>query len=285
MSPIHWTKLFDEFPQNRNPADQFYYSRFESQAAEAMIKEIDLFQATSFANHYFCYLFYRYYKSIPNAVVFPNYVKDVEVWFQDEGVINEQFNLYHKFSLSPQWGGILPKTFQLIISYNGTSKVLKTSVRDMGDFDSSKYTKVLCAGAVYHYEKTLPTELRQFPERIFPILNLELKETFDIGETFKKENRYPVYLQKLHWFYDHFLNCPAFNEIVRLEANGFFNIPEAWVHHVGKGNNILQFLNGTHINPGLGILTHKPLQAFTQGHLKLFFIYNKHDGDFVKSHM
>ena len=31
--------------------------------------------------------------------------------------------------------------------------------------------------------------------------------------------------------------------------------------------------------------TIKPLQAYTEGHLELFFIYNKADADFVKGHM
>lgn len=284
-APIHWSKLFDEFPEGRSPAEQFYYSGFEPHAEGAISVEIDVYQATTFANHYFCHLIYRYFKSNPSAVVFPNYVKDVEVWFHDSPGPNEPFNIYHKFSISPQWGGIIPKSFQLVVSYNGTSKVLKTSVKDMGDFDSRRYKKVLCDGAVYHYEKTLPSELRQLPEKIFPVLNLELKESFDIQESFKKENRYPTYHQKLQWFYNTYLNCPAFNELIQLDSKGFFTVPTEWVHYVGKGNNNLQFRNGTHINPGLGIVKHKPLQAFTKGHLKLFFIYNKRDAEFVKGHM
>jgi NDP-sugar pyrophosphorylase family protein len=44
----------------------------------------------------------------------------------------------------------------------------------------------------------------------------------------------------------------------------------------------LQFLENTHINPGLGIILHKPLRAFTKNHVKLFFIYHKHHGEFIK---
>ncbi len=48
---------------------------------------------------------------------------------------------------------------------------------------------------------------------------------------------------------------------------------------------MLQFLTDTHYNPGLGILKFKPYKSYTQNHLKLFFIYNKADGDFIKQHL
>ena len=285
MASIKWDKLFDEFPEGRDRAMQFYYCDFQSAREDAIEKEIELFHAVGFAKRYFSYLILNYFKNIDGAVVFPNFTKDVEVWFADNDIKDPLYKVYNKFTLNVQYGSAVPKQFQVVLSYNGISKVLHTPIKQIKDFDTTKYTKVLCDGCIWHYEKTLPAELKQQLENVYPVLNYDLKKEYDIYEELKKTNRYPEYLGKQEWFYNHYLNTPAFNKIIKLAPEGFYQVPNEKVFLVGKGNNILQFKNGTHINPGLGILTHKPLQAYTEGHLKLFFIYNKADADFVKGHM
>jgi len=285
MASIKWDKLFDEFPEGRDRAMQFYYCDFQSAREDAIEKEIELFHAVGFAKRYFSYLILNYFKNIDGAVVFPNFTKDVEVWFADNDIKDPLYKVYNKFTLNVQYGSAVPKQFQVVLSYNGISKVLHTPIKQIKDFDTTKYTKVLCDGCIWHYEKTLPAELKQQLENVYPVLNYDLKKEYDIYEELKKTNRYPEYLGKQEWFYNHYLNTPAFNKIIKLAPEGFYQVPNEKVFLVGKGNNILQFKNGTHINPGLGILTHKPLQAYTEGHLKLFFIYNKADAEFVKGHM
>ena len=285
MVSIKWDKLFDEFPVDRDSSKQFYYCDFQPPRAQAIEKEIDLLEALWFANHYFSYLILNYFKNIDSAVVFPNFTRDVEVWFEDVTVNNKVYKVYNKFTLNVQYGSAVQKEFQIVLSYNGISKVLRTPIKQIQDFDTTKYTKVLCNDCIWHYENSLPAELKQQLENVYPVLNYDLKKEYDIYEELKKENRYPVYLGKQEWFYNHFLNTPTFNKILKIKGDGFYQVPNNKVFVVGSGNNILQFKNGTHINPGLGILTHKPLKAFTEGHLKLFFIYNKADGAFVKEHM
>lgn len=285
MASIKWDKLFDEFPEGRDPAMQFYYCDFQSAREDAIEKEIELFHAVGFAKRYFNYLILNYFKRIDGAVVFPNFTKDVEVWFANNDIRDPLYKVYNKFTLNVQYSSAVPKQFQVVLSYNGISKVLHTPIKQIKDFDTTKYTKVLCNGCIWHYEKTLPDDLKQQLENVYPVLNYDLKKEYDIYEELKKTNRYPEYLGKQEWFYNHYLNTPAFNRIIKLAPEGFYQVPNEKVYLVGKGNNILQFKNGTHINPGLGILTHKPLQAYTEGHLKLFFIYNKADADFVKGRM
>jgi hypothetical protein len=285
MASIKWDKLFDEFPSGRERSDQFYYSDFQPARAGAIEQEIELLDTVGFAKRYFSYLILNFFKQVEGAVVFPNFTKDVEVWFVDNTFKNRLYKVYNKFTLNVQYGTAVPKQFQIVLSYNGISKVLHTPIKDIQNFDTQKYTRVLCNGCIWHYEHSLPDDLRQQLENVYPVLNYDLKKEYDIYEELKKTNRYPEYLAKQLWFYNHFLNTPAFNKILNLSTQGFYQVPDKKVHLVGKGNNILQFKNGTHTNPGLGILTYKPLQAYTKGHLKLFFIYNKADGEFVKGHM
>ena len=285
MAPIHWSKLLETFPEDRDPAAQYYYTDFLPEKEGAIVKEIDLLQCISFAKHYFRYQILQYFRQIQDSVVFPNFTQDVEVWFEDKSANDPLYKVYNKYSLDTEYSGAIPKQYQLTLAYNGISKVLRTPVSEIRDLDTRIYTKVLCNGSIWHYEHTLLEELKEQPENVFPVLNYDLKKQYDIYEELKKVNRYPIYLALLESFYNHYLNTPTFNKIIKLDSRGFYTVPEEKVYTVGKGNNILQFKNGTHINPGLGILMHKPLKAYTDGHLKLFFIYNKADADFVKGNM
>lgn len=285
MAPIHWSKLLETFPEDRDPAAQFYYTDFLPEREGAIVKKLDLLQCISFAKHYFRYQILQYFRQMQDSVVFPNFTQDVEVWFEDKSANDPLYKVYNKYSLDAEYSGAIPKQYQLTLAYNGISKVLRTPVSEIRDLDTRIYTKVLCNGSIWHYEHTLPEELKEQPENVYPVLNYDLKKQYDIYEELKKVNRYPVYLALLESFYNHYLNTPTFNKIIKLDNRGFYTVPEEKVYNVGKGNNILQFKNGTHINPGLGILMHKPLKAYTDGHLKLFFIYNKADADFVKGNM
>lgn len=285
MAPIHWSKLFETFPEDRDPAAQFYYTDFLPEREGAIVKELNLLQCISFAKHYFRFQILQYFRQMQDSVVFPNFTQDVEVWFEDKSANDPLYKVYNKYSLDAEYGGAIPKQYQLTLAYNGISKVLRTPVSEIRDLDTKLYKKVLCNGSIWHYEHTLPEELKEQPENVYPVLNYDLKKQYDIYEELKKVNRYPIYLALLDSFYNHYLNTPTFNKIIKLNSRGFYTVTEEKVYTVGKGNNILQFKNGTHINPGLGILMHKPLKAYTDGHLKLFFIYNKADADFVKGNM
>jgi hypothetical protein len=285
MAPIHWSKLFETFPEGREAADQFFYTDFLQAREGAIEKEIDLLHCISFAKHYFSYLILQYFQQIDGAIVFPSFTQDVSVWFEVKTAADTLYKVYNKYSIDVQYSGVVYKQFNLALAYNGISKVLRTPVSQIQDLDTRLYTKVLCNGSVWHYEHSLPTELKEQPENVYPVLNYNLKKQYDIYEELKKVNRYPIYYGLLESFYNHYLNTPTFNKIVKLDPKGFYTVPDEKVYAVGRGNNILEFKNGTDINPGLGIIRHKPLKANTDGHLKLFFIYNKADADFVKGNM
>ncbi len=103
----------------------------------------------------------NYFKRIDGAIVFPNFTKDVEVWFTDNDIRDPLYKVYNKFTLNVQYSSAVPKQFQVVLSYNGISKVLHTPIKQIKDFDTTKYTKVLCNGCIWHYEKTLPDDLKQ----------------------------------------------------------------------------------------------------------------------------
>jgi Piwi domain len=278
---IKWDKILAEFPAERDNAAQYYYSDFKEPKETAIVKEIEFLKAISFSTHYFSHLIFNYFKNIEGAVVFPNYVNDVEVWFEDITDKNSVYKVYHKFTLKTQYNCVVQKSFELMLAYNGTSKVLRKSIAEIQDYDTTKYNLINCNGAVYKYEK-MPEDLRQDQTTLFPVLSNAIKKDFDIEEDFKKENRFPIYLEYLTAFYKQYLDNKEFRAVINISADGFYNVPNDKIFKTHYNANKLQFLNGKHYNPGMGMITHKPLASFTKNHLKLFFIYNKADGDFVK---
>ena len=281
---IKWDKLFDEFPEDREKSKQFYYSDFLLPKEGAILKEIEFKKATNFALHYFSHLIFNYFKEIEETVVFPNYVNDVEVWLEDKKAKNSTYKLYNKYTLKVQYNAVVPKNFELMIAYNGTSKVLRKSIAELPDFDTLKYNLINCKGTVYHFE-SIPPHIKQDQTTLFPVLSNPLKKEFDVIETLKKENRFPVYLRLLQEFCKEYIFVKEFKAMFKLQTDGFYTLPEEKVFKTKYNSNKLQFRNGQHYNPGLGMLTHKPLQSFTENHLKLFFIYNKEDGPFIKEHL
>jgi len=284
MSSIKWDKLFNEFPEGRAADKQHYYSDFQPEREGSFTKQIDLFTATYFGQHYFSYLILNYFKGIAGSIVFPNFAQDVEVWFEEQNFQNIAYRLYNKFTIKVQYNNVVRKSYEIVLAYNGTSKVLRKSISAIKDFDNSKYNLVTCKGQVYKFEK-MPAILRQNLSELYPVISNPLKKDFDIEEEFKRENRFPVYLKHQQDFYNTYLNKADFRRIINISEDGFYKVPEEKVYNTTYNANKLQFLNGQHYNPGLGILIHKPLKAYTEGHLKLFFIYNKSDGEFVKNHL
>lgn len=283
FAPIYWGKILDTFPEGREAKYKNYYTDFQEPRAGAIIKEIEFENAISFSLHYYRFLIFNYFKSIQGAIVFPNYVDAVEVWFKDENHRHSVYQLYNKFTLKVQYNNVTDKSYELVLAYDGTSKILHKSIADIADFDTTNYNLVNCNGTIYKYEK-MPEDLRQNQETLFPVLNNDLKKYF-LNEKIelKKENRYPIHLQHLENFYNTYLNTSSFTALFMLHKDGFFKVPNNKVFETHPNSNLLEFKDGnTNINPGLGILKHKPLKAFTESHVRLIFIYHKTDGDYIK---
>ncbi|HUM50620.1 MAG TPA: Piwi domain-containing protein [Chitinophagales bacterium] len=284
FTSIKWDKLFDEFPEDREKSKKYYYTDFLPAREDAILREINLNHAITFANHYFSHVIFNYFKAIDGAIVFPNYVNDVEVWFENKKSKNTTYKLYNKYTLKIQYNCVVEKSFEIMIAYNGTSKVLRKSIAQLPDFDTTKYNLINCNGTIYKFDK-MPLEIRQDQTTLFPVLSNPLKKDFEIYEELKKENRFPIYLTLLREFCEKYIFVDAFKENFNLQSDSFYTLPINKIFKTKNNANKLQFRNGQHYNPGLGILTHKPLKSFTENHLKLFFIYNKEDGDFIKEHL
>ena len=254
---IKWDKLFEEFPEGRDPKAKSYYSDFQPARENAIIKEIDVHNAIKFTQQYYRYLILNHFKTIEGAIVFSNFTEDVEVWFEEKTFSNIDYKLYNKFTLKVQYKNVANSGYELMLSYNGTSKVWKQCIADIADYDGDKYTSVVLKGIVYNYKKMLP-ELKQDIENIYPILNNEIKRDWEIEEERIFENRYPIFLKHIQTFYKTYLNTKEFNAIISLSPNGFYSVPENKIFRTTADANVLKFKEGTHVNPLMGMIDHKP---------------------------
>lgn len=281
FAPIYWDKLLDEFPEGRDATLKNYYTDFQLARDGAIVKEIVFTHAVTFSFHYYRYLILNYFKSIEGTIVFPNFTRDIEVWFEDKTSLNKIYRLYDNFTIKVQHKQVT-QGYELVLAYNGTSKVLRQSIADITDFDTEKYNLINCNGSLYKYDN-MPEDVKQHQETLFPVLSNALKKEFNIEpDEITIENRYKPYLRQIETFYKNYINTPDFTKAVGVSVQAFFNVTNGSIYQTSKNSNELQFLENTHINPGLGIIMHKPLKAFTKNHVKLFFIYHKDDGDLIK---
>jgi hypothetical protein len=170
-----------------------------------------------------------------------NFTNEIEVWFHNTKSSSTKFKVYNQFTLKVQHKRVTEGP-ELVVSFDGTTKVFKQSITDNPDFDTSKYNPNNCNGTIYRYDKK-PDAVKQQMETLFPVLSNPLKKEFNTepDETVI-ENRYIPYLKQLEWFYKNYINTAAFNKLIHISEDGFYKVPNNKVYHTSEDSNKSQFL-------------------------------------------
>ena len=253
---------------------KFLYSNFSDTQDCDMMASVDMFHSTTFAKHYYTRLVYNYFYTITDAIQF-NYVKDIEVWFLDTKAIAAGYKTYNKYTLKVEFSG-LTKSPALLLSYDGTSKIATTSINNI-DIPSNYFKTVVYKKEIFKFD-LLSEEAKQNLEQVFPLLNIPIKNHLNIPHSVpKKGNRYKPYFNYIKDFYNNYLNTEEFKNILPLDENGFFTIPEKDIHKTHQNSNNLRFFNNTSIDPRGGMKSFGPYQASPHPNVRFFFIYHKPD--------
>jgi hypothetical protein len=253
---------------------KFLYSNFSDTQDCDMLASVDMYKSTTFAKHYYTRLVYNYFYAIADAIQF-NYVKDIEVWFLDTKAVATGFKTYNKYTLKVEFSG-LTKSPALLLSYDGTSKIATTSI-DKIDIPSIHFKTVVYKKEIFKFD-LLSEEAKQNMELVFPLLNIPIKNNLNIPHSVpKKGNRYKPYFNYITNFYNNYLNTEEFTNILPLDENGFFTIPEKEIYHTHNNSNNLRFYNNTGIDPRVGMKNFGPHQASPHPNVQFFFIYHKPD--------
>ena len=270
--PIKWKSLFQIMPEWMEKNKQHLYSDFQEPNEALVTATVDLKKHFHFAQHYFRFLILQYFKTKAD-VVFPNFTNDIEVWFHDSAQDTAKYKVYKKFTLKVQYARV-SKDFELVISYDGTSKIIKQSLKELVDFPLDTLNWINCNGILKHYSKITPED-KQEMEKLFPVLSNRLKPQFQIP--FDKpifENRYPKHLGHIIWLYDNYIKIPDFKKATQLTVNGFHSVPAEKVLQTKYESNVLQFGgNKTDVNPQTGMRKNGPYRTSPHNKVRLFFIY------------
>ena len=228
-----------------------------------------------------------YFRKILNHIVKVGFVKENQIWLKSKVGGTELYSIYEKFSLKIQLCNV-SKYPELVLSYDGQSKVCKQSVAElMKTISPTMFKWVLHKNQLIKWAKQDEKDDLDFSE-CYPVINLELIDALDIAtEVPPKDNRYPKYLNNIKGFYRKYLDTDEFREFIPLHKNGFLNVSPSRTDKISDESNKLRFKNGSGLVPKYDLKNLKPFHNSPHKNIHLFFIAHKDDKhhlETIKSH-
>ncbi|MDP3446011.1 MAG: hypothetical protein Q8T08_24385, partial [Ignavibacteria bacterium] len=188
---------------------EYLYTDFEPPKENAITFSVNLSDCIHFASHYYRHLIRTYFKGVAD-IIHRNFTNEVEVWFLNPKINNSKFNVYNQFTLKIQHCRLTDGP-ELVLSFDGTTKVLKQSIAEINNFKTELYNWINCNGELNRW-KYLTDNQKLNHENNYPIVSNTLKPHFGISfDVPDFKNRYPRYHTALTEFYNNYLNTEAFN--------------------------------------------------------------------------
>src|SRR4051812_17253593 len=116
--------------------EQWLYTDFQEPREDAIVISVNLQENIHFAAHYYRYLIREHFKSIADAMR-PSFTNEIEVWFKHYSQPDPRFTIYNLYTLKIQHHRI-SEGAEMIVSYDGTTKVLNMSLSELGSIDTSQ---------------------------------------------------------------------------------------------------------------------------------------------------
>lgn len=213
------------------------------------------------------------------ALVMPNFIKATEVWLPADNLDSTgKYSLYRKFSLKVQKTSVSSE-LQLLITWEGISKVFKKSVAEMQeDIPNGAYNWVIAGNGLSRF-KNLPVQVRRSLDSVYPVWNFAIRDALKekMGSP-ARGNKYLTFKKEIEEFYSRYLNTREFRDILKLSADGFLKVPEKLVGAVSSGSNRMIFGNGeTDISPMKGLERNGPYDGSDAALIEFFYIFHPDD--------
>ena len=288
--PIHSSKfsqqLKDAFPNEDLSKVEHIYTTFTEEIPEAPTLKIAL-RDNKELRIYKQYLKHQLktYFLEKGYIVVKNFVRDVQVWIPSKKENTNQYNLYYKFSFKIQFAKLtdLP---ELIISYDGKSKVLTTSVKDIEETEFIR--RCVYGQKTFNYQMDLDSEdKKEFYNSIdfsqaFPIYNLQLARSLGlpIEVPDRSSNKYQRFVALINKFAENYLFIDEFKAIFPFIKDEFIDVPGNRINHINPELGMLEFGKDalgnktTHLVPKKAMNILNPYRRPNNQNIKLFFIYH-----------
>lgn len=255
------------------------YTDFQAPKEDAIKIEINFAETPRFANHYYRYLIRQYFIGKVD-IIHKNFTSETEVWLHDKKKSTQEYNLYNQFTIKVQNARVsnLP---ELVISYDGTTKVLKQSVLDITDLDTNLYNWIVCEGVLYKYRFRTP-EIQAKANISYPVLSNTLKPHLGIAHdsTNPSRNRYTEYKPILQDFLKKLIITTDFKNVFPIATDGFLQISTDQYAVLSKTSKELVFGGNAPNNIGYDPKgdfkykgPYKPIPS--NNNIRFFFLYHK----------
>ncbi|MBP0902214.1 Piwi domain-containing protein [Mariniflexile gromovii] len=286
--PIHKSKFSGQIKEafldkDLSKSDQIFTSYTQSTPNAKSIKiDLEDDKELSIYKQYLKLQLREYFKA-KGFIVVKNFVRDVQVWLPSKNGNTTDYNLYYKFSFKIQYAQLtdLP---ELVVAYDGTSKVLTKSVMDIEDTMHIK--RCVYGQKTFNYQMNLDSDDKQeFFNSIdfsisFPIFNLQLAKDLNIPleELERGKNRYQKYVSLIGTFAKQQLFTSEFKTIFPFVQDAFIDVPENRINHIDPNLGLLEFgkdHNGnkkTHLVPKIALNYLNPYRRPDKPNIKIFFI-------------
>lgn len=244
-------------------------------------KEYNSCFSISILKRYYNYKIHSYFKT-NGYIVKPNFIDDTEIWLPSNKSEDSIYRYFDKFTIKVQIARV-SKSPELIVSFEGTSKVFKKSLASLySDIAPEDFTWIIYNEQLYRHDE-LPDEARRYPENSFPVWNFDIRSALKHAtEAPERGNKYLKYKNHITDFYNKHLNTNEFKQVIPIVGNGFINIQELKIGKVSYNSNKLIFgtkngIIGKDISPITGMKEYGPLDISPYTKIHLFFIFHKSD--------
>ena len=255
---------------------QWLYTDFQAPRKDAITLLVNLEECIHFAAHYYRHIIREHFKGIADAMR-PSFTKEIEVWFKHHEQKNHATTTYNLFTLKIQHERITEGP-ELVISYDGQTKVLNRSLAELGSVDTSQLNWIKADKELHKY-KYLPLDYKQHLDKLNIVLTNKLKPAFDIAfDIPDSSNRYPKYWKLLQDFYTKYINTEAFGKLIPITADGFYTVPDNEIQMTLPGSKDLLFgQNQIGTEPKTDMKRKGPYKPSDANNVRFIFIYQASD--------
>lgn len=251
------------------------YTDFGKPQDGCMMLTINIEKHPQLALHYFRHLIHGYFRNGIADIMRRNYVNDIEIWFLNPDEKRPTYKIYDKFTLKVNYAAVT-NGFELVVSYDGTSRVSKKSLKEMPGFNTGNLYNVNSNGLISVWEHLDPAEKLHL-DKIYPIIGNSLYQAYSITyELPDTKNRYPRYFKPINSFYEKYLDNEKFRNILPIDGNGYISDYTATVKRLSDVSNKLQFGKDVGVEPKTDLKKHGPCSPVPKpNNVTYFFIYHK----------
>ena len=246
--------------------------------------KVKLSELPMFSLHYARHILRRYFEANSTAIVSNDFVQNISIWLPAIEQNDSRFKVYFDFKVKVQFAHMTEGP-ELIVTYDGISRVLNQPVSDLISITPSHFSSVVYRGHTYRYNDN-EAPFQNNPAEAYPVINKDLEIDLSLPLTERiQDNKYVRVYKMISGFCKRYLfGGNLDNSIIIKRENGFYTLPDDKIMMLPKDSSDLLFTdkNGnvqTEQDIVKGFKSIGPYAKADIENLRIFFIYQKDSGE------